>query len=143
MSAMVAHPLVDVMHREVAKFLAISRRRSEHDIYLGRRASRRHYRNWPLLVAPLGRPDARDVSAALYNASESGLAFRSARAFKPGSRLAVKLFWHEARAFRVPVTVRHCQPAESGFIIGCEFAFEDAGLCEMASVSRTHWYDCA
>ena len=143
MPTMLSHPMVDVMQREVSKFLAISRRRSEHDIYLGRRASRRHYRNWPLLVSALGRTDSQDISAALYNASETGLAFRASRAFKPGNRLAVKLFWHDARAYRVPVVVRHCQQVENGFIIGCEFAFEDAELCETASMTRTHWYDYA
>src|SRR5262245_7288066 len=143
MPTMVSHPMVDVMQREVSKFLAISRRRSEHDIYLGRRASRRHYRNWPLLISPLGRTDSHDISAALDTASVAGLAVSASRALKPGNRLSVKLFWHDARAYRVPVVVRHCQPAENGFIIGCEFAFEDAELCETASITRTHWYDCA
>ncbi len=143
MQTTAVQPTVDALQREVSKFLAVSRRRSEHDIYLGRRSSRRHYRNWPLMITPLGAGDPHDCSAALYNASETGLAFRARRAFKQGSKIAVKLFWHEATAFRVPMIVRHCQEAENGFIMGCEFAFEDAGLCESTASMRTRWYECA
>jgi len=134
-------PLGGVLQREVNKFLAVSRRRSEHDLYLGRRSSRRYYRNWPLLISRIGRREVRDVSAALHNASESGLAFRSALSFPEGATLAAKLFWHDPRAYRVPMIVRHCENVSNGFIVGCEFALDDEELCQSACELEPAWYD--
>lgn len=134
-------PIQDRVFTEIAKFLAVTRRRSEHDLYRGRRTARRHYRTWPLLVADLERQRGGDLSVALYNASEKGIAFRAMQSFKPGTILSVKLFWHDPRAYRVPCVVRHCEQTEHGYITGCEFCAEDAALCEQACDVHPRWYD--
>lgn len=136
-----AGTLVDHIRREIAKFVAITRRRSEGDLYLGRRSTRRHYRTWPLLISPLDGANEGDVSVALYNASDSGVAFRTVRAFRREQLIAVKLFWHDPRGYRVPAVVRHCEKTDHGFIVGCEFVLSDPELAARACDLRTRWYD--
>ncbi len=135
------HPLAELLRREIDKFLAVSRRHAEHDLYLGRRSARRHYRSWPLLVGPLGSGAVRDVSVTLFNASENGFAFRSESEFAVGTQLAVKLFWQDPRGYWMPAVVRHCDPNGRGHIVGCEFELDDPEACRRASESRPRWFD--
>lgn len=130
-----------VVVREIARFLAATRRRSERDLYLGKRAYRRHYRSWPLLVTSLRPQSEGDVSAALCNASEDGLAFRCARCFQVGHVLAVKLFWHDPTSGRVPVVVIHHETDGDIAVVGCAFILDDASLIERAIRVRPAWYE--
>jgi hypothetical protein len=141
-----------LFEREIAKFMGVVRRGAESDVYLGRRAFRRYYRAWPLLVTPLNDSGVRaEFSAVLYNASEGGLGFYSARPFKGGTLLAVKLFWDDPHGCRVPVVVLRCETreegvliglrCEEGYLLGCEFAHGDAAACEKAAALSPCWHE--
>ncbi|MFO0974466.1 MAG: PilZ domain-containing protein [Phycisphaerae bacterium] len=139
--------LRDLIETEISRFLAVTRHGAEGDLYLGRRRHRRHYRTWPLLVARLANLKREDLSVSLANASAAGLAFRAPRPYKAGSFVAIKLFWHDPRAYRVPAIVRHCRSDatpkcdSTAFLIGCEFALADDALLERVCEARLGWYD--
>ncbi|MCK6457287.1 MAG: PilZ domain-containing protein [Phycisphaerae bacterium] len=134
-------PIVSAMRREIAKFVAVTRRGAACDAYLGRRRTRRHHRSWPLLVTTLQPRGQCDVSVALHNASELGLAFHSAQPYSVGSYVAVKLFWHDPHAHRVPAVVRHCTAEAGGYLVGCQFDVEDEMWCRRACDVRSRWYE--
>lgn len=140
-STSVESPVVQRLRGEIVKFLAVTRCQANSDLYAGRRQARRHYRTWPLLVSSLADPRGEDLSVSLANASQSGLAFRSKRRYRRGGVLAIKLFWHDPGAFRVPAIVRHCTRDGTGFCIGVEFALDAPELVERVCEARMGWYE--
>ncbi len=141
MKGVQAPSIQSVIQREVARFVAVNRRRGESDLYLGRRAVRRHHRAVPLLVTPLSPQGSVDLSVSLCDVSSNGLAFRFSRPIRVGTPLAIRLFWHDRHAHRVPAVVRNCAPLDGAWRMGCEFALDDEALCTRAAELREHWYD--
>ncbi len=118
----------EVLRGEVASFIEEARRRSEVDPIHRRRADRRYHRSWPLKVL-IG---ARDISAALHNASNLGLGFMSTLPVEPNTVVFLKLFCHVRGRPRVPAVVRHATPVDHGYLVGCEYLLNDVQLCDQA-----------
>ena len=112
----------EVLRREIERFMELARRRSEWDDDRRRRGRRRYCRSWPLLICVgENEDDYEERGVALHNASELGLAFRTNREIETGTRIAIRLFWHDDAAPLVPAVVRHCSHIRGGMLIGCEF----------------------
>jgi len=126
-----------LMRREIDRFIAAARERSEFDIDTRRRSMRRYYRSWPLLVSTF-RADG-EISAALHSASANGIGFLCPRQFPVGRIVLVKLFWHEEAGLRVPAIVRHASPYRDTILVGCEFALDDEAACQ-AGLACRRWY---
>jgi len=119
---------VDLIRNEVERFTSVARRRSECDPVQRRRSKRRYHRSWPLAVLHHGV----DISAALHNASDEGIAFLSHNPVAPDTVVFIKLFCYDESAAYVPAVVRHSTGTEHGYLIGCEFALTDETLCREA-----------
>jgi hypothetical protein len=119
---------VDIIRSEVERFTDVARQRSESDPVQRRRSRRRYQRSWPLAVML----DGADVSAALHNASDEGIAFLSHNPVMPDTVVFIKLFCYDESAAYVPAVVRHSTSTEHGYLIGCEFALSDEALCREA-----------
>lgn len=127
-----------LMAREIDRFVDAARERGEYDIDTRRRAMRRYHRSWPLLVSNL-RGD-REVSAALHNASASGIGFLCRQAFPVGKLVLIKLFWYEDLGLRVPAAVRHVTAYRDAKLVGCEFVIDDESACQ-AGFNGNRWYE--
>lgn len=110
----------------VHRFIESARERSEADPDRRRRAQRRHHRSWPLWVSRGPDSNQSDVTVALHNATESGLAFLASESFRPGTTILVRLFWHDPHCPPVPARIRHVKRTDHGFLVGCEFRIGDA-----------------
>ena len=119
---------VDVVRSEIERFADEARRRSESDPVARRRSKRRYHRSWPLAILCEGV----EMSAALHNASDEGIAFLGAGSIEPGIVVFIRLFCYDESAAYVPAVVRHSTNTEHGHLIGCEFAMMDEGLCREA-----------
>jgi hypothetical protein len=119
---------VDLIRTEIERFAEAARHRSECDPAHRRRSRRRYHRSWPLAVLSNGV----DMSAALHNASDEGIAFLSCGPIEPGSVVFLKLFCYDESRLYVPAVVRHSTGTEHGYLIGCEFALTDETLCREA-----------
>ena len=119
---------VDVVRGEIERFADQTRRRSECDPISRRRSKRRYHRSWPLSVLCEGV----EMSAALHNASDEGIAFLSHSPVTPDIVVFIKLFCYDESAAYVPAVVRHSTHTEHGHLIGCEFAMMDEKLCREA-----------
>jgi hypothetical protein len=117
---------------EIARFVAAAKDRSDQRTRGGRRSQDRYRRSWPLVVGVQKSTGYTDLSAALHDASASGIAFLSPVAIADRSAVFIKLFWHEPDCPRVPAVVRHVTPTEHGYLIGCEFAPADASVGGLA-----------
>ena len=115
----------EILRDEVIEFLEAARRRSESDSEQRRRSVRRYHRSWPLRAIC----DGVERSAALHNASETGLAFLSQMSLPTEAVLFVKLFCHANDRPWVPAVIRHATATEHGYLIGCEFAIDNPELC--------------
>lgn len=124
-SRMIGPCSADVLRREVERFLEAAQRRCEVQHHPRRRSRRRYHRSWPLQIVLNHNEPLQEFGAALHNASELGIAFFSARTFPVGTRILLRLFWHDERSPLVPVVVRHNTPTEHGHLIGCEFAIRN------------------
>ena len=120
---------VDLIRTEIERFADAARRRSECDPVHRRRSRRRYHRSWPLAVLY----DGVEMSAALHNASDEGIAFLSCGPIEPGRIVFIKLFCYEESCPYVPAVVRHSTPTEHGHLIGCEFELADERGCQEAS----------
>ena len=117
----------EAVAEEIARFLDAAQQRCEI-LHSPRRRRLRHYHNaWPLEIRLNHNEPAQEFAAALHNATDVGLAFLSPRQITSGTRIFVKLFWHEADAPRVPAVVRHNTPTEQGNLVGCEFLLAENG----------------
>lgn len=119
---------VDVVRGEIERFADAARRRSESDPVHRRRSKRRYHRSWPLAVLC----DGEEMSAALHNASDEGLAFLTCGPVNAGSTVFLKLFCYDESGQYVPAVVRHCTYSEHGYLVGCEFELADENLCTQA-----------
>ena len=119
---------VDVIRSEIERFADVARRRSDSDPAQHRRSRRRYQRSWPLLVTH-GRVE---LSAALHNGSDEGIAFLSHSPVTPDTVVFIRLFCYDESATYVPAIVRHSTNTEHGYLIGCEFALTDEALCREA-----------
>ena len=81
------------------------------------------------------------MGVPLYNASPLGIAFLAPVQLSVGSVVFIKLFWHEELCPRVPAVVRHTTPTAHGYLVGCEFALADEGVCKQALEYSESWYD--
>ena len=133
-----ASTVSSLLSREIDRFIAAARERSEYDIDTRRRAMRRYHRSWPLLVSYLRGDD--EISAALHNASVGGIGFLCERKFPVGKLVLVKLFWHDDLALRVPAAVRHLTPYPEATLVGCEFVIDDESACQ-AGFYANRWYE--
>ncbi len=120
-----------VLREEIDRFMEATRERSEYDVGARRRAKRRYHRSWPMLVRA-GHRGAMDVSVALHNASEVGVAFLSGSRFEPGQILFLKLFWSDQYCPRVPASVQYAKEVEHGLLVGCAFVLDDVQACARA-----------
>jgi hypothetical protein len=109
----------EILRGEITRFLQAAKQRSECSPAYFRRGNNRYHRSWPLQVTA----GASEMTVALHNASEGGLAFFSPCFIEPGGTLLIRLFCHREDCRPIPVTVRHATANEHGFLIGCEFAF--------------------
>lgn len=116
---------VDMVREAVERFAEAVRHRSESDPIQRRRSKRRYQRSWPLAV----RYNGAQMSAALHNASDEGIAFLSPGPILPGTVVFVKLFCYDDSATYVPAIVRHSTNTEHGHLVGCEFAVWNEPLC--------------
>ena len=107
--------------RTIAEFVEFTQQRSEVDPNRRRRQRYRYQRSWPLTIVESCSDSATEMTAALHNASDQGIAFLSRRAFERGAVLLVRLFWHDEQSPRVPAVVRHTTPTAEGYLVGCEF----------------------
>ena len=110
------------LRREIGRFMEAARERGEFDFDRRRRAQRRCYRSWPLLVSFGDSHLGPDVCVALYNASHLGVAFLCSQHIPVDTTILIKLFWHDDSGLFVPAVVRHTTPNHHGHIIGCAFA---------------------
>lgn len=148
MSTTAAMPVIQstqsthVVRQEVNRFLEAARKRSEDDGDHRRRTRRRHHRSWPLLISLTGKPFDPDISVALHNASELGIAFLASFSVPVGSRVFIKLFCYDDFCPRVPAVVRHVTETEHGFLVGCEFELNNESAClhalELGRHSRSY-----
>lgn len=129
-----------VVRREINRFVAFARQRSYLDTENRRRAQRRYHRSWPMLVRPSQGHAEDEMSVALHDASATGVGFLSSEPLSIGSRVLIKLFWHDDDAHRVPATVRHATRTSHGWLIGCEFDAADNQRCEEALSASSPWY---
>lgn len=121
-----------LLQLEIERFGRYARLRCTADAALLRRSHIRYHRTWPLVVARLAGGGLREHSAALYDASAGGIGFMSDHSFDIDELLFVRLFWHDARALRIPAVVRHRSPGVHGVLTGAEFALDDPQACELA-----------
>jgi hypothetical protein len=113
----------DARVREVIRrFVVESQRRCEWYGEPRRRGKRRYHRSWPLSILLSRGNREMEMSAALYNASPSGVAFLGHYPIPRDTIIQVRLFWHDDEAPAVPAIVRHCTPRNSRYLVGCEFA---------------------
>lgn len=119
---------VDVIRTEIERFADAARHRSECDPVHRRRSSRRYHRSWPLAVLC----DNVDMSAALHNASDEGIAFLSCGPIEPGCMIFIRLFCYDESCPYVPAVVRHSTSTEHGYLIGCEYELADEAVCQEA-----------
>ncbi len=131
----------NILREEIARFVVATRERSEYDADPRRRAQRRYHRSWPLLVSRGRQIEDLDLSVALHNASELGLAFLSSERFQLRETVFIKLFWHDPAALRVPARVRHMASVEHGCLVGCEFLLDDETQCKRGLDVALRWYD--
>jgi len=117
-----------ILRKEIDRFLDSARKRSECEAIHRRRAKRRYHRSWPLMVIY----DSIELSVALHNASELGIAFLSSRMIPEDTTVFIKLFCHEDFGPCVPAIVRHQTPSDHGFLIGCEFDLSNHHICMKA-----------
>ncbi len=125
MATIVELHAVDMVREAVERFAEAIRQRSESDPVQRRRSKRRYQRSWPLTI----RYDGVQLSAALHNASEEGIAFLSCEAIRPGTVVFLRLFCYDDSAAYVPAVVRHSTNTDHGHLVGCEFAIWDEPLC--------------
>ena len=130
-----------ILREEIARFVEAAHERSEYDSSPRRRTRRRYHRSWPLLVSRGRRDESTDLSVALHNASDLGLAFLSSERFCVGETVFVKLFWHDLSAVRVPAVVRHMTRVDHGWLVGCEFHLDDEMAARRSFDETRHWYD--
>lgn len=107
--------------RTIAQFVEFTQQRSDVDPNRRRRQRYRHQRSWPLTILESSNASAAEMTAALHNASEQGIAFLSRRPFERGMVLLIRLFWHDEESPRIPALVRHTTPTAEGYLVGCEF----------------------
>ncbi len=115
------HPYVSLFLDEIDRFQQFASLRSEIDRRTMRRRDRRYHRSWPLLVATYHNKCLREYSAALYDASKSGIGFMTDQNFTVESLVYIRLFWHELTALRIPAVIRHVTHQPEGIIVGCEY----------------------
>lgn len=111
----------EFLRRTIWEFVEFTQQRSDVDPNRRRRQRYRHQRSWPLAVLESNHASAAEMTAALHNASDQGIAFLSRRAFDRGSVLLIRLFWHDEQSPRIPAVVRHTTPTADGYLVGCEF----------------------
>jgi len=139
--AVSAHPLAEVLRREVIRYVETARPfRQLRSASVNRRGAKRHDRECPIFVAALALEATKDRAATLRNISHDGLGFHCDAGLKPGSLISVKLFWSDPHSPRVPARVRHCEIEQEGFFIGAEFATTDPEACKLIERHHAHWY---
>ena len=121
---------VAVLQQTIDRFVDTARQRGEHRVHPARRSGRRYQRSWPLSIALTRDDRTLDISVALHNASQQGIAFLAPQGIEVGTLLHVKLFWHDEDCPRIPAVVRHCTPTKGGYLIGCEFVLWDENVGE-------------
>jgi hypothetical protein len=119
----------------IAGFLDLMHMRSDCTPAGDARASNRYFRSWPLTVTV---PGHLCFGTALYDASDSGIAFLAERPVEPTTIVRVKLFWHDDSAPHVPAVVRHLTPHRDQFVVGCEFVSEEY-VHEVESLADTEY----
>jgi hypothetical protein len=132
--------LAAVLEREIARFVDAAARVAQCDLYRNRRTSPRFHRAVPIMYMRVDNGPANDECATLNNVSNDGLAFHCDRGLPTGAVLAVKLFWSDTEAFRVPAIVRHCEITQQGFHIGAEFATHHHEACHLIESVAGTWY---
>ncbi|MCG3137616.1 MAG: hypothetical protein HJJLKODD_01464 [Phycisphaerae bacterium] len=139
MSCAPPHPYQALFEREIQRFREYAELRSTKDVLHARRRHKRVHRSWPLLIAVIRNETLQEYSAALHDASPTGIGFMSDHEFMLGERVYIKLFWHEAAALRIPSIVRHLTPHAGGLLIGTEFELADLQACEDALTLQERW----
>lgn len=133
-------PITHIMEREIQRFVERAAKIANSSLYRNRRASTRYHRAVPILYARLDDGAHHDESATLQDVSSDGLAFYCDHGLCVGSILAVKLFWSDTEAHRVPAIVRHCTITQQGFLIGAEFAVNHPDACRLIESQTSCWY---
>ena len=119
----------------IASFLELMHLRSDCTPPGDCRSGYRYFRSWPLTISIPSHPDKRRFGTALYDASDTGIAFLSEHPIEPGTIVRIKLFWYDENAPFVPAVVRHVTPHRDSIVIGCEYVMDDtrAPSCERAA----------
>ncbi len=128
-----------VFEREIRRFLE-STRPGKPILYRERRQAVRFHRSVPIFVANLDTHTVEDHRVTLDNVSATGIGFLAETAYPVGSLLAVKLFWADPHAARVPAIVRHTEIRAQGFFVGAEFVLDNPELCERVASAVESWY---
>lgn len=134
------NPLSQVFEREINRFITRTAKPASPDLYQDRRASARFHRSWPLFVRQLDQKRHEDISCTLDNVSPRGIGFFCDSGFPVGTVLAVKLFWSDPNAPRVPAVVRHNQITQQGILVGAEFVIHDEAACAQIQEALSTWY---
>ncbi|MCG8403973.1 MAG: PilZ domain-containing protein [Phycisphaerales bacterium] len=135
-----ADPLSQVFLREIDRFIAKTIKPTSPGLYQDRRVSKRFHRSWPLFVTHLDEDPVVDISGTLDNISTKGIGFYCDSGFAVGTYLAVKLFWSDPHALRVPAVVRHNQMTQQGVLVGARFVLHDEDACELIQHKLVSWY---
>lgn len=136
----VENSLAGVLEREIARFVEGAAKVAQSSLYRNRRSSPRYHRAVPIMYMRIDHGPANDECATLNDVSNDGLAFHCDRGLPVGALLAVKLFWAESEAIRVPAIVRHCEITQQGFHIGAEFATGHSEACQLIEQVSGMWY---
>jgi hypothetical protein len=128
-----------MLEREIRRFLEAARP-GKPVLYRERRRAVRFHRSVPIFVANVDAHTAEDHRATLDDVSAAGIGFLSEEIFPVGSLLAVKLFWADPHAARVPAIVRHTEIRPHGCFIGAEFVPDNAEACQRVESAVASWY---
>lgn len=128
-----------VFEREIRRFLE-STRPGKPVLYRERRLAVRFHRSVPIFVANLDLHNVEDHRVTLDNVSATGIGFLAETAYPIGSLLAVKLFWADPHAARVPAVVRHTEIRAQEFFVGAEFVLDNPELCDRVASAVESWY---
>lgn len=140
MSQLLEQPITELYEKEVERFIRTASQSVNMTLYRNRRASTRVHRSMPILFARVDNGPVVDQSATLYNVSNDGIAFYCDCGLPAGAILAVKVFWSDAHAQRLPAVVRHCDITQQGFLVGAQFAFHQPDVRELIESTPQVWY---